>query len=738
MREVAVIVPVHGGLRHVRACLRSLMAYPQETPHVVVIIDDASPETAVEEFLEEFARRNPTIRHLQNRENLGFVRTVNRGMALYPQHDVVILNSDTEVANDWLDRLRRCAYERADVATVTPFSNNATICSFPRFCKDNPLPYGCTTAELDRLFAELNDGESVPLPTGVGFCMYIRRDALLQLGPFDETTFGRGYGEENDFCMRAVGAGWQHRLCADTFVYHLGGVSFGAEKTRREEAALSSLQKRYPEYPALIAEHIRRDPARLLRLKVALEAVRRSRRQVVLFITHNLGGGTERHVEDLASFLADRLEPIVLRPTNGRSAMLRLGWQNTGDGFSFNLPEDGSALVDWCRYLGVVRVHFHHTMGVHPCLWGLPNRLEVPYDVTLHDYYLVNANPTLTDVNGRFCSENSGRDAACAQAYPVPGGIDAENWRGYQWPLLENAERVFAPSQATAELYTKSFPRLEPVVVAHPDSEAADTHPNPKLEPLTESEPLSVLVLGALSREKGADVLEATALACQRLEIAVRFKVIGYAYRRLDSTIQVRGPYRDFDLPRLIATTRHHVVWFPAQWPETYSYTLSAALRSRSPLVVPDIGAFPERTAGRPLTWLEPWNQEPEYWAHLFARLREQLLALQNQGEDFAWTRPASEVTPFSYATQYVAVSDGRMQQSVFDLERLTVMLQRGAVGPGAGATALSRRERILVKLIELRSRRLVAAALRWVPFGVQRRFKRWLSDRPIHEIVPD
>ncbi len=47
-----------------------------------------------------------------------------------------------------------------------------------------------------------------------------------------------------------------------------------------------------------------------------------------------------------------------------------------------------------------------------------------------------------------------------------------------------------------------------------------------------------------------------------------------------------------------------HLAWFPAQWPETYSYTLSACLRARLPVVAPDIGAFGERMRGREWTWI--------------------------------------------------------------------------------------------------------------------------------------
>ncbi len=184
---------------------------------------------------------------LENEHNLGFVATVNRGMALSDAHDVLLLNSDTEVANDWLDRLRAAAYSDARVASVTPFSNNATICSYPRFCEPNELPPGWDTARLDALFAATNAGQVVDVPTGVGFCMYIRRDSLDAVGLFDVENFGKGYGEENDFCRRAAAAGWRNLHALDTFVLHTGGVSFGASKSQREIDAVEQIAPAAPQ-----------------------------------------------------------------------------------------------------------------------------------------------------------------------------------------------------------------------------------------------------------------------------------------------------------------------------------------------------------------------------------------------------------------------------------------------------------------------------------------------------------
>lgn len=278
---VDIVIPVYRSLQETRRCIESVLGSRQETHLEVVVVDDASPEPELVDYLDSLAAAS-SVTLLRNQSNLGFVQSVNRGMSLHPERDVVLLNSDTLVANDWLDRIRRCAYGAAKVGTVTPFSNNATICSYPVFCAENALPEGVKSSELDKMFRRANQGKSVGIPTAVGFCMYIRRDCLDRVGLFDADNFGKGYGEENDFCMRASRQGWLNLLCADTFVYHAGGVSFMSEKGARIAVALKVLHRLHPDYEDLIRRFVAADPAKALREAVDVElAAYRARKMSV-------------------------------------------------------------------------------------------------------------------------------------------------------------------------------------------------------------------------------------------------------------------------------------------------------------------------------------------------------------------------------------------------------------------------------------------------------------------------
>lgn len=259
-----VIVPVYIGEATTRRCLESLYACRNDTAFEIVVVNDASPEKGLADWLESEARAGRCTL-LRQPENRGFVAAVNTGMALHADRDVVLLNSDTEVAGNWLDRIVACSESSPAIATITPFSNNATICSYPFEGWRDDVPGTLGLGGLDGVFARELGGKLVDLPTAVGFCMYIRRECLQQIGLFDEQAFGRGYGEENDFCLRASKAGWRNVMACDVFVYHRGAVSFGESRHALMRKAEQTLLARYPDYNERVAAFIQKDVLRPFR-----------------------------------------------------------------------------------------------------------------------------------------------------------------------------------------------------------------------------------------------------------------------------------------------------------------------------------------------------------------------------------------------------------------------------------------------------------------------------------------
>jgi GT2 family glycosyltransferase len=260
MPPIDIVIPVYNAPADLARCVDSVLVHTAGEV-ALVLIDDASPDPAIAAYFGELARRAlPQVRLLANDVNLGFTGTANRGFA-HSRADVVLLNSDTIVTAGWLEALARCAAAEPRIGTVTPFSNNAEICSYPRFCENNPWPDGADPEPLRRALARAAVPSYPDLPTGVGFCLYVRRALIDAIGVFDPA-FGHGYGEENDFCLRAAKAGFRNVLCDDAFVLHAGERSFEGRKAELGVRNMALLLERHPSTSSVVREFIAADPAR--------------------------------------------------------------------------------------------------------------------------------------------------------------------------------------------------------------------------------------------------------------------------------------------------------------------------------------------------------------------------------------------------------------------------------------------------------------------------------------------
>ncbi|MCX6082401.1 MAG: glycosyltransferase [Chloroflexi bacterium] len=260
---VDIVVPVYNALEDLIKCIEAVLSSTQELTYRLIIIDDVSTDPKVKDYLEFLNLKGQTnILILRNTSNIGFVKTVNRGMSQSKHNDVVLLNSDTVVTTGWLDRLQHAAYYDDQIATVTPLSNNATICSVPEFCISNDLPDGYTVSDFANLVFSAGlkaRKQYIEIPTAIGFCMLIKRNILNEIGLFDEV-FGKGYNEENDFCMRARIKGYKHVVDVSTFVFHKGRASFQGKQEYLEKINAELLNRRYPFYSQIVNDFIIRNP----------------------------------------------------------------------------------------------------------------------------------------------------------------------------------------------------------------------------------------------------------------------------------------------------------------------------------------------------------------------------------------------------------------------------------------------------------------------------------------------
>ena len=592
---VSVIIPVYRDRAATLACIEAVCMTVAGVAAGIIVVDDASPDPGLVSDLDVLAasKRITLIRHRTNR---GFSAGVNRAMALQDGHDVVLINSDAVVFHDWLNRLRDAAYSGPRIGTATPFADDDSIAGYRE-------AGGGTIASaeiLDRYASTVNRGVTKKIPVGVGFCLYIRRDCLRQVGGFDEAVFGPGYGEEADFCMRARKKGWEHVLAADIFVHHAGGGSFGSRRAALFDRSQRLLNLRHPGYDRAVARFASKDPLHPCRRRLDEERLRSFQGRMVLIVTVARTGGIDRIIAERCRQI--RMEgrlPLLLRPLtidDAESCILRCEEMGLAD-LHFENDRELSSLLILLESLPIDAVELHHFLGLDPRLVAAVQQLGVPYDAYVHDYAWICPRITLIDGSDMYCGEPA--VSVCERCIRRNGSVLFETisvralrQRSRQW--LSAARRVIAPSQDTADRLRRYMPGLAIDVVPHEIFLVRAPRP-PEPEPNV----TRVAVLGAIGLHKGYKILLECARDAVARKLNLEFVLIGYTEddARLVKTgkIFVTGEYADGEIGQLLQRERPSAIFLPSVWPETWSFTLSHAIASGLPVVAFDLGAIAER-----------------------------------------------------------------------------------------------------------------------------------------------
>jgi len=419
---VDVVIPVYGAADELRACLESVIRETDLTRHRLILVFDGPQDDEVEKIVA-----NVTARVLRNEQRGGFVVAANRGMR-ESTTDVVLLNSDTIVTPGWLEKLIDAAYSSGDVATVTPLSNHATLCSVPRGFEENLLPSGFDAASFAALVEKVSERSYPRIPTGVGVCLYIRRAALDDVGFFDEKHFGLGYGEENDFCMRALARGWLHIADDATFIFHAGHRSFRQSRLTLLRRAERTLRRLHPRYMATIAAFMRLDPLEPARTRIrsALGEKPATKRRHIVHLVHGWPPFQHAGTELYAYWLVRQQQTshdvaVYVRgsdPTRAHGEATELFDHGTRvrivtnnftsrNPFRRNAIRDRLIERDFERFLKTERtdvLHIHHLAGHAFSLANVAKRLGIPIVMQIQDWWFLCARVNLFDREGNRCT----------------------------------------------------------------------------------------------------------------------------------------------------------------------------------------------------------------------------------------------------------------------------------------------------------------------------------------------
>ena len=574
---IDIIIPIYNGLQY----FDKLFAGIEKTKmkYRLILVDDQSPDPAVREYLERYVAEHEGTVLLRNEKNMGFLPSVNRALAI-AEHHVALVNTDVEVPEGWLERLMWPIFTKEKVASSTPFTTCGTICSFPNFCEDNVIFEGMPLWQIDDAFRQIRP-QYATMPTGIGFCMGMNLEAIREVGLLDEENFDKGYGEENDWCQRAIQAGYTNVQVENLFVYHKHGGSFSSEeKLRLLKSHLERLAKKHPNYNSDTAAFCRRDPARTIRLYVETQLLNQLLDvPTIVAFDHNLGGGaTEYLIEKRKLALKEGKRFLTVRfDIDNMRYYLEYEYKKYKVQYfakDLEMILDEIPRVDeiWINEL----VTYQKIYQVLDQILELKEKHQAHLKMLLHDFFFMCPAVNLMDAQGKYCH---GADAQiCNQCIPANRSnacLDYESgtaWRTHWREFLSRCDEILAFSDDTAQIFKKTYPYLYQLHVL-PHKPHYVTALDKKVKT---TRTLNIGLLGVLCYKKGLDVVKEMIKEIEMQNLNIRMKLIGVSDEEIDSPVfSCTGRYTRDELPRLTMEEDIDLFFIPSIWPETFSYTTS-------------------------------------------------------------------------------------------------------------------------------------------------------------------
>ncbi|WP_394128941.1 glycosyltransferase [Shewanella maritima] len=255
LKSVDIVIPVYNALDDVKKCLNSVVEKDDGYLIKVLAVNDGSNQETTD-WLREFSESYGTVTLIEHEINKGYTKAVNTGLRHSEADYVVTLNSDTIVTTGWLTSLIKCLESDSNIGIAGPLSNAASWQSVPILFDDdgafciNQIPLGLTPDEFAQIVSNNSERSYPRLPFVNGFCFMIKKNVLQEVGYMDEENFPLGYGEENDFCIRAIKAGYELAIADDSYVFHAKSKSFGHTNRKKlsQQGALKLREKHTKEY----------------------------------------------------------------------------------------------------------------------------------------------------------------------------------------------------------------------------------------------------------------------------------------------------------------------------------------------------------------------------------------------------------------------------------------------------------------------------------------------------------
>ncbi len=607
--SIDIILSIYNALDYLKLAVKSVLEKDAGYKYRLLLIDDKSPDENVRKYLETI--KDPRVLVLLNEENLGYSGTNNRGMK-FGDTDVVLLNSDTEVTEGWLGRLVDCAYSDDRIGTVSPFTNSGSgLLNVPDFYyKSNPIPEGYDLDSWARTFKEISTYSYPKTMTNVGYVMYIKRKVINKIGFLDMDTYGKGYGEDNDFCLRALKAGFLNVNDDSTFIQHEGGQSFAEQEEMYKRDALvfkndKLVEEKYPEVRKWLDEVLEVGPTTPMHQNWWFHQDFFSKNERIVHVLRDsidsAKGGIEQFVKQIIKN-NPQFDHYVVHFEKGRTVIMRFWENNTKRKFLFlknsfkpnqyklenkNLENNFRLVLD---LINPNVVHFHSTLGYPISILNIPKEKEISSILHIHDFsifYLPYWDLTLESSIEENIKLNT---------------LKIENEKNRQKEIdyyekrsknlreaFNNLDRVFAPSEFVKNKIIEFEPVLKSKVEVVPNGVDLDTS---KIKKETDSEKLTIGFIGTFTAFKGAS--EFLTLFDKDVDQKFNWIVAGSTHEYKNQLndrkrIDVINNYDHSELPEILSTI--DILLLPLKCSETFNFVLHEALLADMLIIGTTIGA---------------------------------------------------------------------------------------------------------------------------------------------------
>ncbi|WP_141441388.1 glycosyltransferase [Vreelandella titanicae] len=618
---ISVVVPVYNALEDLKVCVERLRNFTKCSIRIF-FINDASPDPEIKKFLLSVEKENRFV-VVHNQTNLGFTKTVNKGLVLAGEDDVVILNSDARVTPRWLEGMQYALSTDKRIATVTPMSDRAGAFSAPNIGNENDLPCGVSEIEYARAFRRRSIGLYPTVPTGNGFCMYIRRACIKAVGKLDERAFPRGYGEENDFCMRARAQGWRHIIDDRTYVFHDRSKSFGGEKDHLVAAGRSVVDQRYPEYKKAIKVFSKSHKIHLSRFK-AKQAMADclkigGNKPRALFVVATKTGGTPQTNRDLMLALYKKWEcwllhcnasVLTLYKVNSteRDELIRKhNLSEVVDPLSHLSFEYDAVALNWLHEFDFDLVHIRHLAWHSLNLPFIAKNAGAIVLKSFHDFYTICPTVKLLDSDNKFCGGNCSKsisEGKCTSPLWKHADIpELKNnwvfdWRKKFESALKYVDHFITTSNSAKSLILNNFDFLkhdQVSVINH--GRDFDSFIEPE-ERFKKGEKIKILVPGNIDEAKGLEII--ISLIELDFDNRLEFHILGNIQQPLTANyfdkIKIHGKYDRSDFLNIVKRIKPHVGAVLSIWDETWCHTLTEIWAAGLPAFVLNFPTVATRT----------------------------------------------------------------------------------------------------------------------------------------------